>query len=75
MTEIAERLKREILQLPKEDRADLVYHLLHSLDEQDDDVRSAWEVELERRWKDMEDGSVRCIAAEDVLAAMRKKYP
>jgi putative addiction module component (TIGR02574 family) len=73
MTEIAERLKSELLQLADEDRAELPYHLLRSLDERDDDdVRAAWEDELERRWQEMESGAVRGIAAEVVLPEMRK---
>ncbi len=76
MTELAERLKVELLQLAGEDRAELAYHLLRSLDEQgEDDVRAAWEAELEPRWQEMESGAVRGIAAEEVLAEMRKKYP
>lgn len=76
MTELAERLKVELLQLADEDRAELAYHLLRSLDEQgEDDVRAAWEAELEQRWQEMESGAVRGIAAEEVLAEMRKKYP
>ena len=76
MTDIAEKLKEEVLQLAENDRAELAYQLLRSLDErQDCDVDPAWEAELERRWQEMEDGSVRGIAAEEVLAEMRKKYP
>jgi putative addiction module component (TIGR02574 family) len=76
MTEIAEKLKGEALQLDEEDRAELAYQLLRSLDEQeDDDTCAAWESELERRLQEMEEGSVRGIAAEDALAEMRKKYP
>ena len=76
MTEIAERLKGEAMQLAEEDRAELAYQLLRSLDEHEDDgIRSEWETELERRWQEMEDGSVRGIAAENRVAEMRKKYP
>jgi putative addiction module component (TIGR02574 family) len=76
MTEIAEKLRVELLQLADEDRAELAYCLLRSLDEQvDGDVRAAWEVELEQRWQEMESGTVRGIAANEVLAEMRKKYP
>jgi putative addiction module component (TIGR02574 family) len=73
MAEMAERLKLELLQLAEKDLAELAYHLLRSLDEQgEDDVRAAWQVELEQRWQEMESGYVRCIPAEDVLAEIRK---
>ena len=76
MTEIAEKLKAELSQLASEDRAELAYYLIRSLDEKDEgDVRSAWEAELERRFQEMENGIVTGIPAEEVFAEMRKKFP
>jgi len=76
MSEIAEKLKAELLQLTAEDRAELAYYLIRSLDDEDHgDVHSAWEAELEQRWRDMESGTVTGVPAQDVFAAMRKKYP
>jgi putative addiction module component (TIGR02574 family) len=72
MTDLAEKLKSQLLQLAETDRAELAYHLLRSLgDEGEDDVRAAWEIELEQRWQEMESGSVRGIPAEEVLAKMQ----
>jgi len=76
MTDGAEKLKGTLLQLPTEDRAELAYCLLRSLDEgDDDDVRSAWEIELKRRWQEMESGEAAGEPAEKVFAALRKMYP
>ena len=76
MTEIAEKLRVELSHLAAEDRAELAYYLLRSLDDEDEgNVQSAWEAELERRWQDMETGAVGGVRAEDVFAEMRKKYP
>jgi putative addiction module component (TIGR02574 family) len=76
MTEIAEKLKAELSRLAAEDRAELAYYLIRSLDDVDEgDVQSAWEAELERRWHDMQTGIVTGTPAEDVFAEMRKKYP
>ncbi len=76
MTELADRLKSELLRLPTEDRAELAYFLIRSLDDEDDaDVQAAWEAELERRWQEMESGKAAGERAEDVFAEMRKKYP
>jgi putative addiction module component (TIGR02574 family) len=73
MTEIAEKLKAELSHLAVEDRAELAYYLIRSLDENgEDDVRSAWEAELEQRWQDMETGAISGVPAEDVFAEMRK---
>ena len=75
MTEIAEKLKAELSQLAAEDRAELAYYLIRSLDDEDKgSVQSAWEAELEQRWRDMESGAITGVPAEDVFAEMRKKY-
>jgi putative addiction module component (TIGR02574 family) len=75
MTEIAEKLKEEILRLPTHDRAELAYCLIRSLDMEDADIQMAWEDELERRWQEMESGRVVGEPAENVFAELRKKYP
>jgi putative addiction module component (TIGR02574 family) len=76
MTEGAEKLKGALMQLPTEDRAELAYCLLRSLDEGDDaDVRSAWEAELMRRLQEMESGEAAGVPAEKVFAELRKMYP
>jgi len=76
MSAIAERLRAELLRLPTEDRAELAYCLIRSLDEgEDGDVQSAWEAELERRWQEMESGQVAGVPAAQVFAELRKKYP
>ncbi|MEI8372577.1 MAG: addiction module protein [Planctomycetota bacterium] len=78
MTEIAEKLKAELSQLAEKDRAELAYYLIRSLDledEDEDNIQSAWEAELEQRWQDMETGTITGVPAEDVFAEMRKKYP
>jgi putative addiction module component (TIGR02574 family) len=75
MTEIAEKLRDELLRLPTEDRAELTYCLIRSLDDKDDaEIQAAWEVELERRWQEMESGKVVGEPAESVFAGLRKKW-
>jgi putative addiction module component (TIGR02574 family) len=75
----SDQQQSEVLQLEEKDRAELAYCLLRSLDEhiddELDDVRTAWEAELEQRWQEMESGAVRGIPAEEALAKMREKYP
>ena len=76
MTETARKLKAELLNLTSEDRAELAYFLIRSLEEEPDSgVQGAWEAELERRWQEMESGNVAGVPAEDVFAELRKKYP
>ena len=76
MTEITEKLREELLQLPSQDRAELAYCLIRSLDDKDaPGIQAAWETELERRWQEMESGEVVGEPAESVFAGLRKKYP
>jgi putative addiction module component (TIGR02574 family) len=75
MTQTAEALKVEALKLPSDDREELAYFLLRSLDKGQSDVQAAWEVELAERWREIEGGSGEGRSAEDVFAGLRKKYP
>ncbi len=76
MTETAEKLREEMLQLPSQERAELAYCLIRSLEESDDATsEQAFEAELERRWQEMETGIVAGEPAENVFAELRKKYP
>ncbi len=75
MGDAAEKLKQEVLRLPSADRADLAYCLIRSLREDDTDVQTAWEAELERRWQEIESGKATGEPAETVFAELRKKCP
>lgn len=75
MTEHAEKMKQEVLQLPEHDRAELARLLIESLDETEDtDVEAAWDAELERRLKKIEEGKSHLRPAHEVLAEIRDKY-
>ena len=54
MTRNAERLLEEALQLEPSERAKIAAELLSSLDPQDDDVKTAWAMEIARRAADAE---------------------
>ena len=75
MTLSAEKLREEVLRLPTEDRAEIAYCLIRSLDEDESNIQGAWEAELERRWQEMESGKVIGEPAENVFVELRKKYP
>ena len=76
MTENAKRLKREVLQLPEADRAELARFLIESIDESEDPdvVEAAWGEELRRRVERIEQGKSRLRPAHQVLAEIRDKY-
>lgn len=58
--------------LPPEDRARLAEELLASLDPHDSDVGDAWDVELRRRVKEVEQGTVELVPADQAFAAVRR---
>jgi putative addiction module component (TIGR02574 family) len=75
MTEQAERVKQEVLELPESDRAELARLLIESLEETEDvDAEAAWDAELERRLKRIDDGKARLRPAHEVLAEIANKY-
>jgi putative addiction module component (TIGR02574 family) len=75
MTENAERVKREVLQLPEADRAELARFLIESLDDPEDpDAEAAWNAELSRRVERIEQGKSHLRPAHQVLAEIRDKY-
>ncbi len=75
MTENAERVKQEVLQLPEADRAELARFLIESLDDSEDpDVEAAWDAELRRRVERIEQRKSRLRAAHQVLEEIRDKY-
>jgi Putative addiction module component len=57
VTKNAERLLEEALQLDPGDRARIAAELLSSLDEQNEDVRTAWATEISRRAAEAETNS------------------
>jgi putative addiction module component (TIGR02574 family) len=75
MSEIAEKIKEQASRLPVEDRADIAYFLLHSLDCDEDEagIHAAWEAELERRWAEVESGNAVGIPADQALAQLRAR--
>lgn len=68
-------MKREVLELPEADRAELARFLIESLDDSEDrDVEAAWDAELQSRVERIEQGKSRLRPAHQVLAEIREKY-
>ncbi len=65
-----EILEAEVLKLVPADRALLVEHIIASLDE-DNEIESAWAIEVERRVADIESGGVVGMPFEEVIAQAR----
>ena len=73
MSTLVEELSVRAKTLSAQDRARLVEELLDSLQgEPDTEVENAWDREIERRVAEIESGSVKLIAAEEVHAEARR---
>ena len=65
MTRNSAKLLEAALVLSPDERADLAGRLIESLDEPvDDDVQQAWETEIERRLREIDNGDVTLIPWE-----------
>ena len=63
-----DELNKELLSLPRKERADLALRLIRSLDEgAEDDVDAYWKEELVRRSRQIESGEVDLIPVEEVF--------
>lgn len=75
MAHFLEHVRSEALQLPANERAELAFTLLQSLDSgADADAEAAWDAELARRMDQIERGEVTGEPAESVFARLREKY-
>ncbi len=69
MTRTVDELETEIRSLSTDDRMHLLRDLIADLDgEPEPDVEKAWLAEAERRYKEIKDGIVEPIPAEEVFA-------
>ena len=76
MSHTLEQLEHHAMQLPDDDKARLVLHLLESLEPLDDgDVEDAWRHEAELRLDSVESGAARTVSADDVFAKLDRRLP
>ncbi|MEH6500012.1 MAG: addiction module protein [Pseudoalteromonas distincta] len=63
-----QKIENEALHLPKEERAKLIQRLVLSLDSpSEDELRSDWLLEAQRRANELDDGTVNAIPAKAVM--------
>ncbi len=63
-----EQISLEVLGLPTKHRAILAEKILRSLDEDaESEVEKLWKIEIDRRWKEIQNGTAVCIPAEEVM--------
>jgi len=65
----ATKVLHEALALDRKDRTEVVLRLLQSLDggAATDDVEAAWQAEIERRVKDVENGTSESVSLEEMF--------
>lgn len=69
-----EEIESAALQLQRSARARLAERLIASLDvEDEDEVESAWDAEIERRVREVDSGEVALIPGEQVMKEMRSR--
>ena len=67
MTEVADKLVREALQLDPAERAAVIEELLSSLDKPDPDIDTKWAKEAEDRLSGYRAGEIEATSADEVL--------
>jgi len=75
MSATLEELKSTASALPAPDRAELIHHLLRTLEAADEGAASEWLALAERRMADVRAGRVVGIPAEQVLESLRRPRP
>ncbi len=75
MTDLALKLKDEILRLSEDDREELL-RLIHESLEQDKDegYDEAWQAELDRRFREIESGKAVGRSTDEMFDELRKRY-
>jgi putative addiction module component (TIGR02574 family) len=74
MTRAAKDIVEAAIQLPENERVQVVEQLMVSLEpESDEDVDSAWVAEIERRSRQIKEGTVSLIPWEEVKSQARKR--
>lgn len=70
-----DEILRAALDLPPDARARLAGELLESLDgPEQTEIDTAWAEEIERRIRDIDEGRVKLIPGEEVLAELRSRF-
>ena len=68
-----QKIEDKALHLPKEERARLLHRLVLSLESpSDEELRSNWLLEAQRRAEELDNGSVEAVSGGEVLRKARK---
>jgi putative addiction module component (TIGR02574 family) len=74
MAKLAENIIKAAVKLPQKDRVRVVEQLLNTLEpEAEQDVDAAWAAEIERRSREIKEGTVRLLPWTVVRSRARKR--
>jgi putative addiction module component (TIGR02574 family) len=74
MAKLAENIIKAAVKLPQKDRVRVVERLLNTLEpEAEQDVDAAWAAEIERRSREIKEGTVRLLPWTAVRSRARKR--
>jgi putative addiction module component (TIGR02574 family) len=69
-----ELLENGALHLPREDRSKLAGRLLESLEDEDVELSPEWAEELDRRVKEMDEGTAKMISSEEAWKEINQRF-
>ena len=73
MTLSVEEIEEQALALSPDARALLADRLVESLEPAEDEAtRALWAAEAQRRWEELENGTVQAVPGEEALAEVRR---
>jgi len=73
MNQKSEAIILDALQMPDEDRAMIAERLIASLDHDfEKDAEIFWQIEIEKRIKEIDSGKAVCVPWEEIRAQLRK---
>ncbi|MCX7017093.1 MAG: addiction module protein [Candidatus Sumerlaeota bacterium] len=65
---------KQALALPVEDRVALAQRVLDSVEHfASPEIEKAWMDEADRRWREIEEGKVQCLPADEVMKQARER--
>jgi putative addiction module component (TIGR02574 family) len=68
------QIKTELVGLSQDERAELAYFLLTSLEPEDPGAAAAWDEEIARRADEVRNETAEGVPAEVVFAELRERY-
>ena len=69
-----EQLENGVLNLPREDRSKLASRLLVSLEDDDFVLSPEWDAELDRRMREMDEGTAEMISSEELWGKINQRF-